>query len=158
MAGESVGDGSNWGDGSDGVVQLIVDQVEELIITILEEIRTRPAVAAAILAGVVGAVVGTVLAARLTRPRRPPPVSAPGELFGALAGTLAGAVPGRVDGKAVGKAASRTRKHAQRGLGRAGFGDMADLANIGLRLLENPIVRSYARAAVSNQLRKRFSR
>jgi hypothetical protein len=37
-------------------------------------------------------------------------------------------------------------------------GDVADLANIGLRLLENPIVRSYARAAVANQFRKRFGR
>ena len=158
MAGESVGDGSNWGDGSDGVVQLIVDQVEELIISVLEEIRTRPAVAAAIVAGVLGAVVGTALAARLARPRRPPPVSAPGELLGALAGTVAGAVPGRVDGKAVGKAARRTRKQAQRGLGRTGIGDMADLANIGLRLLENPIVRGYLRAALASQVQKRFRR
>jgi hypothetical protein len=157
MAGESVGDGSNWGDGSDGVVQLIVDQVEELIITILEEIRTRPAVAAAILAGVVGAVVGSALAARMRRPPRPPSVSAPGELLGVLAGTLAGAAPSRVNGKAVGKAARRTRKRAQQGFARAGFGDLTDLAGIGLRLLENPIVRSYARAMIANQFRKRFS-
>jgi hypothetical protein len=159
MAGESVGD--NWGDSSDGVLQLIVDQVEELIITILEEIRTRPAVAAAILAGVVGAIVGSALAARMRRPRRPPSVSAPAELLGALAGTLAGAAPSRVNGKAVGKAAKAARqssKRAQKGFARARAGDMADLANIGLRLLENPIVRSYARAAIANQLRKRFSR
>ena len=156
MAGEAVGD--NWDGGSEGVVQLIVDQVEELIITIVEEIRARPAVAAAILAGVVGAVVGTTLAGRLTRRRRPPPVSAPAEMLGALAGTLAGSVPWRADGRAIGKAAGRTRKRARQGLARTGLDDMADLAGIGLRLLENPIVRGYARAAVANQLRKRIGR
>ena len=158
MAGESVGDDSDWGKGTDGVMQLIVDQVEELIITILEELRTRPAVAAAIFAGVVGAMIGTALAARMRQKRRPPP-SAGAEMLGALAGTLASAVPRRVDGKVVGKAASRTRKRARQGLSRAsGVGDMADLAGLGLRLLENPIVRSYARAAIAKQLRKRFNR
>jgi hypothetical protein len=53
-------------------LQLIVDQLEELIVTVVEEIRERPGVAAAILAGVVGATVGGMLAARAARRRRAP--------------------------------------------------------------------------------------
>ena len=45
-------------------LQLIVDQLEELIVTVVEEIRERPGVAVAILAGVVGATVGGMLAAQ----------------------------------------------------------------------------------------------
>ena len=43
-------------------LELIVDQLEELIVTIIEEIRERPGVAVAILAGVIGAVIGLLLA------------------------------------------------------------------------------------------------
>jgi hypothetical protein len=162
MAGESLG--NNWGSGSDGVVQLVVDQIEELIITLLEEVRTRPSVAIAILAGVMGAVVGAALAGRMTRPRRPAPTSATAEMLGALAGTLAGAVPRRSDGSnSAARMASRARKGARQGLsgpmsGLSGVGDVAELAGLGMRLLENPIVRSYLRAAAANQLRKRFGR
>ena len=159
MASDPGAMGESWSGGSESVVQLIVDQMEELLLTLLEEIRARPSVAMAIGAGVLGAVLGSVLAARLTRPRRPPPVSATSELLGALAETLVGAMPRRVDGQAIPKAAAKASKRAQksaRGLGN--MADFADLAGLGVRLLENPIVRSYARAAVANQLRKRFSR
>jgi hypothetical protein len=44
------------------MTQLLVDQLEELIVTLIEEIRERPAVAAALLAAIVGAVVGSMLA------------------------------------------------------------------------------------------------
>ena len=54
-------------------MQLIVDQIEELIVTIIEEIRERPAVAAAILAGLVGAIVGGMLAAGPGRRHASPP-------------------------------------------------------------------------------------
>jgi len=54
-------------------LQLIVDQLEELIVTVVEEIRERPGVAVAILAGVVGATVGGMLAARAGRHRASPP-------------------------------------------------------------------------------------
>ena len=50
-----------------GTLQLILDQLEELVVTLIEEIRERPAVAAAILAAVVGALVGMMLAGRLGR-------------------------------------------------------------------------------------------
>ncbi len=48
----------------DSTFQLIFDQLEELMVTIIEEIRERPGVAAAILAGVVGVIVGSALARR----------------------------------------------------------------------------------------------
>lgn len=48
-------------------LQLIGDQLEELIVTLFEEIRERPGVAAAILAGVVGAMLGGMLATRAGR-------------------------------------------------------------------------------------------
>lgn len=109
------------GRGSDfdqGTLQLVIDQLEELIVTLIEEIRERPAVAAAILAGLVGAIVGTVLAARAVGGRPSPP--------------------------------RRVLKRAR------GFADAADLAGLAVRLFENPIVRAYVRAAVANQLRRRF--
>ena len=51
-------------------LQLIIDQVEELVVTLIEEVRARPGVAVAILAGVVGAVAGSVVAGNLTRPKQ----------------------------------------------------------------------------------------
>src|SRR5438309_10398358 len=95
--------GDNWSGGSESVLQLIVDQVEELVLTLLEEIRARPSVAMAIVAGVAGAVLGSVLAARLAARRRRSraPVTVTSEMLAALAGTLAGAVPRRADGRAI---------------------------------------------------------
>src|SRR5438105_6064089 len=54
------------------VMQLMVDQFEELIVTIIDEVRQRPSVAVAMLAGVAGAVVGSLLAARAGRGHRSP--------------------------------------------------------------------------------------
>lgn len=48
----------------DSTLQLVMDQLEELVVTLIEEIRERPGVAAAIVAGIVGAIVGSALAAR----------------------------------------------------------------------------------------------
>ncbi|HLZ30161.1 MAG TPA: hypothetical protein VKV73_22795 [Chloroflexota bacterium] len=55
------------------VMQLVVDQLEELVVTIIEEIRERPGVAAAILAGLLGAIAGSMLAANLAHRRASPP-------------------------------------------------------------------------------------
>ena len=52
-----------------GTVEFVVDQLEELIVTIIEEIRERPGVAMAILAGLVGVIAGSVLAANAGRRR-----------------------------------------------------------------------------------------
>jgi hypothetical protein len=57
-----------------GTLQLILDQLEELIVTLVEEIRQRPGVALALLAAVLGAVIGSALAGRARRRSVPPPV------------------------------------------------------------------------------------
>lgn len=54
----------------DSTVQLVIDQLEELVVTVIEEIRERPGVALAIVAGLIGAIIGTRLA---TRRREPAP-------------------------------------------------------------------------------------
>jgi hypothetical protein len=54
----------------DSTFQLVIDQLEELVVTIVEEIRERPGVALAIFAGLIGAIVGARLA---TRPRASTP-------------------------------------------------------------------------------------
>ena len=54
----------------DSTFQLVVDQLEELVVTIVEEIRQRPGVALALFAGVLGALIGSRLASR--RKRTPP--------------------------------------------------------------------------------------
>ena len=100
-------------------MQLVIDQLEELVVTIIDEVRQRPAVAVAILAGVAGALAGSMLATRFSHRHASPPV--------------------RVVRKA------------------RGVGEAADLAGLGVKLLQNPIVRGYIRSAVEGQLKKRFS-
>lgn len=99
-----------------GTVQLIIDQLEELIVTVIEEIRERPGVAAALLAAVVGIVIGSVLAG-----------------------------VGRQRTSAPKKIAKRAR----------GMADAGDLIGIGMKLLQNPIVRGYIFAALAKQLKRR---
>jgi hypothetical protein len=48
----------------DSTFQLVLDQLEELVVTIIEEIRERPGVAVAIVAGLIGAMAGVRLATR----------------------------------------------------------------------------------------------
>ncbi len=101
-------------------MQLILDQLEELLVTIVDEIRQRPGVALALLAAVTGAFVGSLLAARTSRRHASP--------------------------------ASGVVRKAR------GMGEAAELAGLGLKLLQNPIVRGYIAAAIEGQLKKRFSR
>jgi hypothetical protein len=54
------------------MLQLVIDQLEELTVTLIEEVRERPAVAVAILAALAGAVTGSILAARSNRRGRSP--------------------------------------------------------------------------------------
>ena len=56
---------------SPSFMELAFDQLEELIVTLIEDVRERPMVALAILAGVLGATIGTIVAARASRARRP---------------------------------------------------------------------------------------
>jgi hypothetical protein len=106
-------------DVEQGTMQLIIDQLEELIVTIVEEVRQRPGVAVAILAAIGGAVIGSMLASRASRRRASPTA--------------------RVVHKA------------------RGVTEAAELAGLGIKLLQNPIVRSYVRAAVESQLKRRFA-
>ncbi|HET6320365.1 MAG TPA: hypothetical protein VFG86_28240 [Chloroflexota bacterium] len=98
------------------VAELIFDQLEELIVTLVEEVRERPGVAVAIVAAVLGAVVGSIVAARASRKREFPP-----------------------------------RKVARSARGMA---DTGELLGIGMKLLQNPIVRGYLFAMA----RRRFSK
>jgi len=100
-------------------MQSMIDQLEELVVTIIEEVRQRPGVAVALLAAVAGALVGSALAARASRRHGLP--------------------------------TERVARKAR------GMGEAAELAGLGFRLLQNPIVRGYIRAAVEGQLKKRFS-
>lgn len=102
----------------DSTFQLVLDQLEELVLTVIEELRERPGVALAIVAAIVGAVVGSRLATASNRRR-----SAPRQV------------------------AKRARR----------VGDAAELAGLGLRLLQNPIVRGLVMAALERQLKRRFS-
>jgi hypothetical protein len=102
----------------ESTLQLVLDQLEELVVTIIEEIRERPGVALAIFAGLLGAVVGSTLAAR-ARSRAPAPV----------------------------RAARRARR----------VGDAAELVGLGLRLMQNPIVRGLVIAALERQLKRKLS-
>ena len=54
-------------------MHLIIDQLEELVVTIIDEVRQRPAVAVAILAGVAGALAGSMLATRFSNRHASPP-------------------------------------------------------------------------------------
>src|SRR5947207_7715359 len=73
------------------VMQLVVDQLEEVVVTLIEEIRQRPGVAAAILAGLLGAIVGSMLAAGVGRRRQSPRARAARSALGlAEAADLAG--------------------------------------------------------------------
>jgi len=60
-------------DGEQSTLKSIVDQLEELVVTLFEEVRARPAVAAALVAVVVGAVVGSMLASGIGRRSVAPP-------------------------------------------------------------------------------------
>jgi uncharacterized membrane protein YeaQ/YmgE (transglycosylase-associated protein family) len=106
-------------DAEHSVMDLIVDQLEELVVTIIEEIRERPGIAAAILAAIVGAVVGSVLAAGAGRRRSP-----------------------------VERVVDRAR----------GAADTLDLAGLGVKLLQNPVIRGYIWSAIESQVKKRISR
>ena len=105
-------------DVGDSTLQLIVDQLEELAVTLVEEIRERPGILMALIAGVVGAMIGSWLARR--------------------------------------KSAAPAPVRAARGAGRTA-GEAADIARIGMRLLQNPLVRGLLLATLERQVRGRLS-
>jgi len=165
----SESDGADsWGRPA-GTLEFIVDQFEELIVSLIEEIRERPMVVAAIFAAIVGAILGGVIArARRPKPRVEIPRVAPGDLMDALSSLMGEARPRAQEvrkavgksvgksGKSVGKSGRQASKSSRDWLGKLGFGDWADLLAIGTQLMENPLVRSYVRAALAGQLRRRM--
>jgi hypothetical protein len=60
-------------DVNDSTFQLVIDQLEDLVVTLIEEVRERPGIVLALAAGVVGAIIGSRLAQRR---REPAPVRA----------------------------------------------------------------------------------
>ena len=94
-------------------MQLVIDQIEELVVTLIEEIRERPTVALALGAALIGAIVGTRLATRA----RPKPIA---------------------------------KKQVDTAF------DMGDLAGIGVKLMNNPLVRSFVFAMLTRVVRKRI--
>jgi hypothetical protein len=101
----------------ESTMQLVIDQLEELVVAIIEEVRERPAVVLAIAAGIGGAVIGARLATRRRAARR----------------------------------ARRVARPARR------LGDVAALIGLGVRLLQNPIVRGILVSAVERQLKRRLA-
>ena len=102
----------------ESTLQLVLDQLEELMATLIEEIRERPGVVLAICAAIAGGVVGSVLAARSRQSRRP---------------------------------SARIAHRARR------VGDAAELVGLGVRLMQNPIVRGLVLAAIERQLRRKLA-
>jgi uncharacterized membrane protein YeaQ/YmgE (transglycosylase-associated protein family) len=138
------------------MLQFMVEELEDLTVTLLEELRERPAVVAAIAAGVVGALVGTWVAQR-TRPRRRRSVTQQlaAELVGPLASALgrsrvADTVSERTSTglHLLGARANGSARAARRA------GSAVDLVQLVLRLLQNPLVRAYLASLIARQLRR----
>lgn len=148
------------GQPSSDVFQLVVEHIEEFAVSVLEEVRERPGVAAAMIAGVIGALAGLAFAAaRSRRDRRPAPIRGAASTFAAWASALdleekSGRVS-RVANKSAKKANERSR-----GLfdDLAGLRSAADLVPLTGKVLENPLVRAYLRNIIRNQVRRRFGR
>jgi hypothetical protein len=105
----------------ESVGQLVIDQLEELVVTVVEEIRERPTVAMAIVAGIVGALVGV-----------------------RFADTLGGRRKSSIQAQPV---------HTMRG-----SGSTAQLVGLGMRLLQNPIVRTLLLGILEREFRRRMAR
>jgi hypothetical protein len=145
-------------DESGDLGKTITDQFEELLVTAVEGARERPVVAASIFAGFVGAFVGIVLASA-RRPKRRVPTSL--DLSHGLPALLRAAELDqrskdlsrrfRKSAKTVGERSSRAFSQDL-----AEFFSMAELAPTAMRLLQNPIVRGYIRAAIVSRIARRF--
>jgi len=51
-------------DVDDSTFHLVIDQLEELVVTLIEELRERPGIVLAVVAAVIGAIIGSWLAQR----------------------------------------------------------------------------------------------
>jgi hypothetical protein len=138
------------------MVQFMVEEIEDLLLAALEELRERPTVVAALLAAVVGGLVGSWIAER-RRPEPPPVKSVTAQLTELLAPialaigrarlvSLAGSV-----GQQAGSGAKRVGDKA--GEPAEGVGNAAAIFPILLRLAQSPIVRAIVFTVVARRLR-----
>jgi hypothetical protein len=145
-------------DESRDLGKTITDQMEEFLVTAIEGVRERPAVAAALIAGFVGAFVGVILS-RALRPKRRVPERL--DLPRGLSALLRAAELEKRS-KELTRRARKTAKTAGERSSRAisqdmaEFFSMAELAPTAMRLLQNPIVRGYIRAAIVSRFARRF--
>jgi hypothetical protein len=138
------------------MVQFMVEEIEDLLLAALEELRERPTVVAALLAAVVGALVGSWIAER--RRPEPPPVKSVPEQLGELLAPIALAIGrARLVGLAgsVGPQAGSNAKRAGEKASEpaAGAGNAAALFPILLRLAQSPIVRAIVFTVIARRLR-----
>ncbi|MBI2755559.1 MAG: hypothetical protein HYX52_02515 [Chloroflexi bacterium] len=143
---------------SDDLATTITDAVEEVLVTIIETIRERPAVVAALLAGILGTTIGLALAGR---GRKQPPVERARKAGMGLLGGMADAVDfeerSRRVSKRLGRSTERVDKKSGGLLSRVmDLRSAADLVPLAMQLMENPIVRTYLQNTVAKQVQKRF--
>jgi len=126
---------SGLSDQYEDLFQIVFDRVLELAAGVCRAVSARPMLATAAAAAVVGAAAGSALARRRTS--RPEPM------------------PGRTKGRTPlsRDPANRVAKSGKR-LGRAG--DYGELVQLGLKLLENPIVRAVLIENLRKRVTKRF--
>jgi hypothetical protein len=69
------------------------------------------------------------------------------------------AIVGAVIGSVLAAGAGRRRSPVERVVHRArGAADTLDLAGLGVKLLQNPVIRGYIWSAIESQVKKRISR
>ncbi|MBV9355680.1 MAG: hypothetical protein JO023_09150 [Chloroflexi bacterium] len=140
------------------MVQFMVEEIEDLLLAALEELRERPTVVAALIAAVVGGVVGSWIAER-RRPEPAPVKTVTGQLAELLAPIALAIGRARLVGMAgsVGQqAGSGARRVGEKASEPAeGVGNAAALLPIVLRLAQSPIVRAIVFTIIARRLRAR---
>jgi hypothetical protein len=135
---------SDFGDGAGGpgeeclsIGKLALERLGEASSGALALVRERPALVACVAAGVVGFVVSY----KLLKRRR--------SRFESVAETVV------EEAAEAGKRAKKSAVRAGKAAGRAT--DYAEVVRLGMKLMENPVVRGVVVTALSKQLAKRFS-
>ena len=126
---------SGLSDQYEDLFQIVFDRVLELAAGVCRAVSARPMLAAGVAAAVVGGAIGIALARRPTSRRE--------------------RIAGRIKDKTplIREPAKRVAKSGKR-LGRAG--DYGELVQLGLKLLENPIVRAVLIENLRKRVTKRF--
>ena len=150
------GDGGADNPRSEGegesTIQFVIEELENLLLTVIEELRERPMVALALGAALLGACLGLAVAGRRSRPKPSRTAAGVVETLGPLAAAL-GRSRLRATAEEVAERAAKKGSKG-RGLGGFGLGSSANLVNLGVRLLQNPIVRGYLLSMIGSRLRR----